>query len=129
MTKQQNTTIYEFSMSDAPGRPYLKWLSTGLKKAEGRINTQKYRDLQLGDIVIFRNATKDKFIKGSISFKHEYNSFKEMLESEGVSNMLPFLNNNEIQQGIEIYESFPGSERVQQFGCVALGIEIMDFKV
>ena len=48
-----------------------------------------------------------------------------MLLNEGVSNMLPFLNNDEIDKGIEVYNGFPGSERVKIYGCVAIGIDII----
>lgn len=47
-----------------------------------------------------------------------------MLISEGVKNMLPFLNNDELEKGIKVYQNFPGAERVKKYGCIAIGIKV-----
>lgn len=52
-----------------------------------------------------------------------------MLLSEGVKNMLPFLDAEDLEQGIKVYESFPGAERVKKFGCVAIGIKVIKAKL
>lgn len=117
--------VHKFSMINTSERPYLKWLKDGIKTAEGRINSEKYQGIQLGDEVVFTDTQSENFIKGIVIFKHEYVSFKEMLISEGVKNMLPFLNNDELEKGIKVYQNFPGAERVKKFGCVAIGIKVI----
>ena len=117
--------VHKFSMINTPERPYLKWLKDGIKTAEGRVNSEKYQGIQLGDEVFFTDTQSENFIKGIVIFKHEYVSFKEMLISEGVKNMLPFLNNDELEKGIKVYQNFPGAERVKKFGCVAIGIKVI----
>lgn len=72
---------------------------------------------------------RNQNIYGQISFKHEYKNFREMLLSEGVKNMLPFLDAEDLEQGIKVYESFPGAERVKKFGCVAIGINVIKAKL
>ena len=52
-----------------------------------------------------------------------------MLISEGVKNMLPFLNNDELEKGIKVYQNFPGAERVKKFGCVAIGIKVIESNI
>jgi ASC-1-like (ASCH) protein len=38
-------------MINTSERPYLKWLKDGIKTAEGRVNSEKYQGIQLGDEV------------------------------------------------------------------------------
>ena len=121
--------IHKFSMINTAERPYLRWLKNGIKTAEGRVNSEKYQGIQLGDEIIFTDTQSDDFIKGIVIFKHEYVSFKEMLISEGVKNMLPFLNNDELEKGIKVYQNFPGAERVKKFGCVAIGIKVIESNI
>ena len=116
-------------MINTAKRPYLKWLKDGIKTAEGRVNSAKYKGIQLGDEVFFTDTQSETFIKGVVIFKHEYVSFKEMLISEGVKNMLPFLDDDELEKGIKVYQNFPGAERVKKFGCVAIGINVTESKL
>lgn len=119
--------VHRMSIINTIERPYLKWLTSGEKTAEGRINTPDRRKMQVGEyIFLFNNIIENQNILGIISFKHEYRTFKEMLITEGVSNMLPFLKSEDLEQAIKIYESFPGAERIQEFGCVAIGIKIIN---
>ena len=115
-------------MINTPERPYLKWLKDEIKTAEGRVNSGKYQKIKIGDEIIFTDIKSNDFIKGIVSFKHEYTTFEEMLKSEGVKNMLPFLNDDELKKGIQVYQNFPGSERVKKFGCVAIGIRVTESK-
>lgn len=120
---------HTFSIIDTPERPYLHWLQTGIKTTEGRVNSPKYQNTSVGDSIIFIDQNQSQYIYGTIIFKHEYHSFQAMLDAEGVSNMLPFLNPSDLQQGIAVYNHFPGSERVHIFGCVALGIKVEKYKL
>ena len=120
---------HNFSMINTADRPYLSWLASGKKKAEGRVNTPKYRSIKVGDTVSFFDRKTGHYIYGKIKFKHEYQSFEEMLTSEGISNMLPFLEDHELTKGVAVYDSFPGASRVHQFGCVAIGITVTKFNL
>ena len=112
--------MHKFSMINTPERPYLKWLKDEIKTAEGRVNSEKYQKIKIGDEIIFSDIRSDDFIKEIVGFKHEYTTFEEMLKSEGVRNMLPFLSDDDLEKGIQVYQNFPGSERVKKFGCVAI---------
>lgn len=118
---------HNLSMINTVDRPYLSWLTSGMKKAEGRVNSPKYRSMQIGDTISFCDKETGHYIYGKIKFKHEYKSFEEMLNSEGVSNMLPFLKDHELTEGVAVYNAFPGASRVREFGCVAIGITITEF--
>ncbi|MBO4405400.1 MAG: ASCH domain-containing protein [Alphaproteobacteria bacterium] len=120
---------HNLSMINTVDRPYLSWLADGVKKAEGRVNSPKYRSMQVEDSVSFRDKKTGRYIYGKIKFKHEYKSFEEMLNSEGVSNMLPFLEDHELAEGVAVYNAFPGASRVRELGCVAIGITVTEFNL
>ena len=114
---------FYLSIINTPQRPYLKWLCDGTKTAEGRVFHHKCKEMQVGGTIVLEDKNRNQWIFGHIKFLHVYASFKEMLEREGVENMLPFLSPEDIDGGVRIYESFPRSERVLTEGCVAIGSE------
>lgn len=114
--------MHSFSMLETPQRPYLMWLKTGLKTAEGRVNTPSYRKVLVGDPIVFTNRDSGHFLRGIVTFKHEYPDFEAMLRAEGVRNMLPFCEDGDIRKALAVYQAFPGAHRVKEFGCVALGL-------
>lgn len=116
-------------MINTPSRPYLKCLKEGVKKAEGRVNGPACQKMSVGDTILFFDRKKGQYIYGQISFKHKYDSFQDMLTTEGVRNMLSFLNDGEIEDGVKVYNSFPFSERVATYGCVAIGIKVLESKL
>ena len=121
--------MHNLSIINTADRPYLNWLVDGKKKAEGRVNSPKYRLMQVGDTISFCDRKTGHYVHGKIKFKHEYTSFEEMLISEGVSNMLPFLMNHELSEGVAVYNAFPGASRVHKLGCVAIGLTVSKFNL
>jgi ASC-1-like (ASCH) protein len=115
---------HNLPMINTATRPYLSWLESGKKTAEGRVNGPAYQKMRVGDSISFCDKKSGQYIYGVIKFKHEYTSFQEMLSSEGVSNMLPFLKDSELTEGVRTYNRFPGASRVNKFGCVAIGISV-----
>lgn len=45
--------VHRISIINTPDRPYLKWLSRGVKTAEGRVNTSSRRKMRVGDLYFF----------------------------------------------------------------------------
>lgn len=120
---------HKLSIINKVSRPYLNWIKDGTKTAEGRINSYLCQKMKIGDTILLYNRHDDQYIYGSISFKHVYKTFREMLIFEGVKNMLPFLEDTDIEKGIDVYNSFPNSNRVKIFGCVAIGIKVLKYKL
>ena len=121
--------MHKFSMINTIKRPYLKWLKDGIKTAEGRVNSEKYQKIKIGDEITFADTKNGDFIKGIVTSKHEYSTFEEMLRLEGVKNMLPFLEDGDLEKGVQVYQNFPGSKRIKKFGCVAIGIKVTEAKL
>lgn len=73
------------------------------------------------------NRSND-FIKCKVIFKHEYDTTEELLKAEGVKNIFPFLNDDDIEKGIQVFNEFPGWYLVEKYGCVAFGLEVVESK-
>ncbi len=110
--------------------PYMDYIKKGLKHAEGRINSHGFQRLKVGDTIYFHNRRVG--IICEIIFLHKYKTFRAMLEEEGADKMLPQLlklglsKEEKIQEGIKIYEKFPNSYKVNQFGCLAIGVTYLE---
>ncbi len=102
---------------------YFDLIKSGQKTVEGRIATEKFHHIQIGDSLVFiNNQTEEQLTCQITGFSH-YRTFQEMLVSEGLSNCLPGITS--LQQGIEIYESLPGyKEKVVQYGAIAMNIRV-----
>ena len=113
------------------GSFYLKDIINGEKKYEGRINTQKCRNMKVGDNL--KLVDKEAFfgIICEITSLDVFDSFDEMLNKIGVLKLLPQLKEKKyssdklLTEGIKIYMDFPGSKRVDTFGSVAIGVKFL----
>lgn len=103
-------------------KKYFDAINAGLKTAEGRINSAKFKDLKIGAQIIFTCAEDySKKIICTVQAINVYPDFKTMLQKEGLQNMLPGIKN--IAVGISIYESFHGyKEAVKKYGAAAIRI-------
>lgn len=109
---------------NTPQRPFLKWLCDGTKTAEGRVYRSTCKKMRKGATIVLEDKRRGEWILGKIKFLHRYSSFRKMLETEGVENMLPFIRPGDIDSGVQIYENFPGGRGVLREGCVAIGIDV-----
>ena len=101
---------------------YFNAVVLGLKTVEGRLNSPKFQDLCIGMLMSFTSVASDEVVVCEITGIHRYANFKEMLLEQGVENMLPGITC--IEQGIAVYESFPGyKEKSVQIGVVAIKIQ------
>ena len=97
--------------------PYLSLVLNGQKTIEGRLNIDKYKDLKTGDILLI-GPERRKF---NVERIYKYNSFEDMLNKEGVNNVLP--NITKINEAIEVYYSFYTKEQEKEFGVLAIKIK------
>ena len=116
---------FRISIKNSSEHPYINWLATGIKKAEGRINTEYFRRLKIDDTICFYNQRK--FVLCKVTYLNKYPSFEKMLEGEGLHNMLPFAKS--VSEGVNVYRGFPGSDRVRRFGAVAIGVNPIESNI
>ena len=102
---------------------YFDAIKSGLKTAEGRPNSSKFKDLHPGDTISFTCVTTNEVIVCTVQVITLYQNFYEMLQAQGVHNMLPGVAT--IEDGIAVYENFPGyKERVKSDGVIAIALEV-----
>lgn len=115
------------------GECYLIDIMSGKKKYEGRINSDKCRSMQVGDMLTLYENEAGWGILCSITSLTTFTSFKHMVETQGVLNMLPQLeplshsttHEGLVAEAVRIYAAFPGSNRVDSLGCVAIGVQFI----
>ena len=106
--------------------PYMDFIRSGAKHAEGRVHYPMFDGWKAGETVLFHN--RHEGIVCRIDFLHPYPNFEAMLRAEGPDRMLPQLHNPTqpeeatIKQGINIYQAFPNASRVTRLGCIAIGV-------
>lgn len=114
--------MYKLSIIDNDNLPFLKYIASGEKKAEGRVASEFIRNLKIGEKLLL--FSKAKFVICNIKYLHFYDSFENMLALEGLQNMVPFVETT--QKALDIYYSFPGAHRVKKLGCCAIGLDFFE---
>lgn len=122
---------HTLSIQSNPKTPYLEYFRQGIKKAEGRINYPTFSKYQVGDLIYFHNRRDGILCK--ITFLNRYQSFSEMLNSEGILNMLPQLKDQPVsdlfEKSLLIYKKFPNAEKAEEHGVIAIGVEFLKNKI
>lgn len=102
-----------------------KWfdlINNGSKTIEGRLNKEKYKTLKEDDIVILYVKDTNKKIKIKIIKINNYDNFGEMLEKEGLENVLPDPSIKTIKDGINVYRKYYTIDDEEKYGVLALKI-------
>jgi len=122
LRNKEREKIPEFTLQ----KQYIDLIKAGQKTVEGRINSGGFTKLLVGSKVKFFEGKNPKnFVICEITELNRYNTFREMLESEGVENMLP--NIRSLEQGVRVYEEIPSyKERCQKNGCLGLKIRVLE---
>ena len=98
--------------------PHFTNVLTGKKIYETRVNDPKRQKMNIGDIIKIRhNDDKKKTYMIVITERKLYKTFRDAIVDSGVKKVLP--NTNSTNNGIKLYESFPGYiEGAKQYGVV-----------
>ncbi|KAF3457765.1 hypothetical protein FNV43_RR02424 [Rhamnella rubrinervis] len=95
--------------------PFFSQLKDGLKTIEGRCAGGKYSRIGSGTFLLF-----NKYIVVEVQDVHWYPSFYNMLEAEGLANVLPGVES--LKDGVQIYRKFYTEETERSNGVLAIGI-------
>ena len=122
---------YSLSMK---GTIYLDYIMSGKKEYEGRVCAATCQKMKVGDELKLFDRNAHWGIICTITSIDQYRGFEEMLKAKGVVQMLPQLESKAIslsregllREGVKIYEAFPGSHRVHEFGAVAIGVKFVE---
>lgn len=102
--------------------PYLTLIQKRQKLIEGRTYSEKYQKFKPGDILHLYNEKNEAFCR--LKALRTYPTFQEMLLTEGLNRVVP--NAKTVEEGVEIYKSFPNFPEEAVFGVVALEIELLE---
>lgn len=106
-------------------KPWFTLISLGLKTVEGRKNKGRFKDMQVGEIIEWRN---DDFMPRSIQTriirKAVYNTFKEYLTTEGLDKCLPSIPT--LEHGLSVYYKYFTKEDEAQYGVVAIELQLIN---
>ncbi|MCK5604891.1 hypothetical protein KAR91_23575, partial [Candidatus Pacearchaeota archaeon] len=84
---------------------------------EGRLSKGKFISIKEGDILILAPDNQEF----EVLTKSDYNSFREMIMSEGLEDVSPDKNN--IEEVLQVYYRFYSKEQERQFGVIAMKIK------
>jgi len=108
---------------------YFLLIKEGKKIVEGRLNIGKFKNMIKGDIITVCLSSeggsqdlKEESFKVEILRNRAYKNFEEMLENEGLQNVLPGCDN--LDNGVKIYYNIADyKENETKFGVVGLQLK------
>ena len=104
--------------------PWFTLISLGLKTVEGRKNKGRFAEMQIGDIVQWKNNDfMERSILTRIVTKTTYATFESYLELEGLQNCLPGM--PDLEHGLSVYFKYYTKEEEAEFGVVAIRLELI----
>ena len=117
--------MYKLGFINNKKLPFFEYIASGAKKAEGRVTNDYIKSFKVGEKLLLQ--ARGEFVVCEISCLNFYDSFEEMLNSEGFENMVPFVDS--FDEALKVYNGFPGSDRVKKRGCCAIGIKYIEGKL
>lgn len=119
-TNDSNKPKYTEYLSE----PWFSLIALGLKTVEGRKNKGRFKEMQVGDKVRWIN--KDfgyRDVMTEVTRKQEYKTFREYLETEGISKCLPSIKT--IDGGLNVYFKYFTKEDEEQYGVIAIEVKVL----
>lgn len=98
------------------------------KTMEGRLAKEKYLKLKAGDHVRIHKSVNgivlpDDFIDLEVTKVEKYSTFREMIEVEGLENILPGIQT--IDDGVMIYRQWFSEKQEKEFCVVAMHFKLL----
>ncbi len=108
---------------------YFTAIKSGVKTVEGRApkdeNDKTFDKMVFGDVITFTNQENGEQLTCSVLTVNKYSNTKEMLEVNGLRNILPGVST--IEEGIAIYNNLKDyKERIVGFGIYAIGFKLLN---
>lgn len=97
--------------------PYRSLVLSGKKVVEGRLNKGKFASLKVGDILKMEPENVLFFVVE----KNIYKSFREMIQKEGIENVIP--DKTSIDEAVDVYYKYYTPEQEKKFGVVAIKVK------
>ena len=102
--------------------PWYTHVKNSKKIVEGRLYDSKLEDqLKIDPIIKFWNNDKTEFVIVQVLKLTTYLTFEEMLNTEGLDNVLP--NVETIKEGIAIYREYYSDEEEMERNVLAISLK------
>ncbi len=99
---------------------FLEAIKRGEKTVEGRVKDDKRARIRPGDKILFNRRLLVEVVD-----VREYDSFEEMLRSEGLERVLPGVES--VEEGVRVYRRFYSTGKEKMFGVLAIEVKpLMD---
>ena len=102
-------------------QPWFTYISDGTKTVEGRRNKGRFKEMKVGDVVVWFNEQTS--VKTVITEKNVYLTFREYLTKEGLDKCLPGIST--IEKGVKVYYQYYTPEDEKKYGVVAIRIKLI----
>ena len=110
MTKTHNLLIRKVD------RGIFEAIKDGSKTVETRAATEKYRQIEIGDVLDF--VCREEHLQKKVAGVKLFKTVEEMVKELGIKSIMPFVDS--LEEMKEVYYSFPGYEgKIKKFGLIA----------
>ena len=99
--------------------PALTLITQGVKKVEGRLCKNTFKNINSGDMITFYN--KEKSVDVIVSQVKKYNNFSTMLTSTGLRKTTPLANN--LPDALSIYHNIYSQKDIETYGVLAIHLK------
>lgn len=113
--KHEKSDVREYTIK----QPWFKYIKSGQKKIEGRLFKGSFKHIKSMDTIIWNH--KEMKIRVKVTSVRHYNTFKELLEEEGIDKVLP--NTTSVMDGVNIYRTYFSEADEKKYGVVAIEME------
>lgn len=107
--------------------PWFTYIKNGRKTVEGRLNKGRFKEIEIGTILRFiDNNNLDNYVTVRVVNIINYDTFRDMLETEGIDNVLPDESVRSIDDGVLVYREFYSHEAEKANKVLAIKIKLME---
>jgi ASC-1-like (ASCH) protein len=96
--------------------PYKDFALKGIKTIEARLNRDKFSEIDIGDNL----RLKPEGFLFLVTDIRKYQSFKDMINAEGIERVIP--DKKSAEEAISIYRKFYTEKEEKKFGILAIEI-------
>ena len=118
-----NLSDYKKNLSE----PWFSKVYDGEKIIEGRLNKKSFSIMNVGDTITWYNNENNNYkeFKTVIMKVKKYNCFYELINVEGLNNVLPHESIKTIEDGLEVYNSFYKKEDEEKYGVISFKLKLI----
>jgi ASC-1-like (ASCH) protein len=125
-SKRMTSQVYEKYVQE----PWFSLIQTGIKVVEGRPKKGMFENIKKGDVIYWTNDITGKIrkCKTLIVDVIYYDTFNEMIQNEGLINVLPATGAgiNTVEDGVnKVYRQLYGPDVEKKYGVCAIKMNVI----